>query len=70
MTLYPTKVNMPPKGGKREPRGKKAKAAAAAANGVEEVTAQVGKIKIENNRSATGVLTSEKNSRDIKVGRL
>lgn len=25
------------------------------------------KIKIENNRSATGVLTSQKDSRDIKV---
>ncbi|KAJ3055837.1 hypothetical protein HK097_009040 [Rhizophlyctis rosea] len=58
---------MPPRGGKREPKGKKAKAAAANGNGVEEVTAQVGKIKIENNRSATGVLTSEKNSRDIKI---
>ncbi|KAJ3036999.1 hypothetical protein HDV00_002131 [Rhizophlyctis rosea] len=59
---------MPPKGGKREPKGKKAKATAAAANGsVEELAKDVGKVKIENNRSATGVLTSEKNSRDIKI---
>jgi ATP-binding cassette subfamily F protein 2 len=57
-------------GGKTEDR--KAKRAAkrkekAAANGEEVETIPVEKLKIDNNRSSTGVLTSEKNSRDVKI---
>ncbi len=34
---------------------------------VQEIVEKTDKIAIDNNRSSTGVLTSEKNSRDIKV---
>ncbi|KAI8902200.1 P-loop containing nucleoside triphosphate hydrolase protein [Globomyces pollinis-pini] len=34
---------------------------------VEDITNSSSKLAIENNRSSTGVLTSEKNSRDIKI---
>ncbi|RKO86921.1 P-loop containing nucleoside triphosphate hydrolase protein, partial [Blyttiomyces helicus] len=54
---------MPPKG-KREPKAKKGAKAAAS---VDDLTAGVEKVKLENNRSATGVLTSHKDSRDVKI---
>ena len=34
---------------------------------VEDITASAEKVDLGNNRSSTGVLTSEKNSRDIKI---
>jgi ATP-binding cassette subfamily F protein 2 len=34
---------------------------------VQEIVEKTDKIAIDNNRSSTGVLTSEKNSRDVKV---
>lgn len=34
---------------------------------VENITEAAAKVALDNNRSSTGVLTSEKNSRDVKV---
>lgn len=34
---------------------------------IEELSESAQKLNLENNRSSTGVLTSEKNSRDVKV---
>ncbi|KAJ3290528.1 hypothetical protein HK104_006706 [Borealophlyctis nickersoniae] len=60
---------MPPKEKRvsKAAQARKAKAAAAKGISVEEVTAEVGKVTLDNNRNATGVLTSEKRSRDIKI---
>lgn len=38
-----------------------------AKDAVAELSESAQKINLDNNRSSTGVLTSEKNSRDIKV---
>jgi hypothetical protein len=67
---------MPPKD--KSKRGKRAAAKAAAENGgeVAEIVENTGKLEIddeshvvhnENSRATTGVLTSSKDSRDIKV---
>jgi ATP-binding cassette subfamily F protein 2 len=56
----------------KKPRrvGKRAAAKQKEAEGapaVQEIVEKTDKIAIDNNRSSTGVLTSEKNSRDVKV---
>ncbi|KAI9199759.1 P-loop containing nucleoside triphosphate hydrolase protein [Polychytrium aggregatum] len=56
---------MPPK---EKKSAKSAKAAKSSKNSsVDSLAAGVGKVKIENNRSCSGVLTSQKDSRDIKI---
>lgn len=65
-------------GKEKKPRrvGKRAAAKAEAAAGesgsnvdpaMKSLTKSAEKLNLENNRSSTGVLTSEKNSRDVKV---
>jgi hypothetical protein len=47
--------------------GKRAAAKAAAEDPLADLSESTQKLNLENNRSSTGVLTSEKNSRDVKV---
>jgi ATP-binding cassette, subfamily F, member 2 len=53
----------------KKPRrvGKRAAAKAKEDGEVQDIVQKTEKVQIDNNRSSSGVLTSEKNSRDIKV---
>ncbi|KAJ3116073.1 hypothetical protein HK100_001167, partial [Physocladia obscura] len=61
------KEKKPSKSATKNAKGKAIAIGATASTGVENVAEELRKLVIDPNRSAAGVLTSQKDSRDIKV---